>query len=135
MPQKSLNLQERVAERFSEEADKIAKAIAAAIGKPTDTQTVTTEEEIELWMEEGITQEEASELFRTGTAELDQILDMRYPNRRFMMTFQKPEPQEQIRFAERMKKATEGYKRPEPGSLPSVHNESAGELQSTVEPY
>ena len=129
----SPNFQERVAQTFALEADKMAQSVAEAFGKPSDSQTISTKEELALWNQEGITPEEASELFSQGV-EVDEIMDARFPNRRYMYTFQKPDPEQQIKFAKRMAEASKSYT-PDVADGPDVHNESAGELQSTLEPY
>lgn len=139
MPRTSYNLQEKVARQFRTEAEKVAKDIASYLGQATDSQEIDVEEELTLWWTEGITAEQASELFAQGM-EVDEIMDQRFPNRRFMITHTRPDPGMQVSYAERMQKLTEEKewgpsKAREPGALPNVHNESGGELQSTVEPY
>ncbi len=126
------NLTEKVAQAFRVEAEKMAKQMAEYLGKPTDAQEIDTDEELTLWNQEKISAEEASQRFIAGE-DIDAIMDQRFPNRRFMFTYQRPDPEQQVQYAERMKKlSTErGFKE----ETPNVHNESAGELQSTIEPY
>lgn len=132
---KTYNMQEKIAQAFRTEAEKVAQQVASFIGKPTDSQEIDPEEELTLWWEEGISPEEASQLFASG-ADIDQVLDQRFPNRRFMLTYQRPDPEQQISYAVRMDKLSkEKNWEPSKGEAPNVHGESAGELQSTVEPF
>lgn len=133
MPRVAYNLNEKVAKAFQVEAEKVAKQIADFIGRPTDAQEVSLEDEIAMWNMEGISAEEASQLFAAGMP-IDQVVDKRFPKRRFMMQYQRPDPKQQIHYAERMKKLTEEKGIPS-STVPKVTNESAGEVQSEVGDY
>lgn len=108
----SPNLQQKIATRFAEQADKIAKQMAFKIGTPSDSQDISQEEEVRLWNDsphgkdkDSIT--EASRKLLSQNMPVDQIVDNIFPNRRKMMMQGRPNPTEWVQFAEKMKTLTE----------------------------
>lgn len=133
----TFNIQERIAEELKRKADPIARDIAHRMGKATDTQEINQEEELRLWSARD-TSVDPTELLAQGMP-IDQIVDAVYPNRRKMVTYTRPNPKDQVSYAERMAKLVEEHGGEDAinqkFSIPSVHNESGGELQSTTGAY
>ena len=103
------NLQERAAKLFMERADTVAQRMDDKIGTPARVGNVDTQEELEFWWTRNPTVDE-SELLSQGMP-IDQILDQVYPYRRQMYMFGRPEPDQQIEYADRMRRlsAEHGY--------------------------
>ncbi len=110
----SLNYQERIANTLRERAEPIAQAIAAQLGPPSDAKSVDTKKMLELWNHRQLIDPQTgkevnpSELLSSGMP-IEQIVDTVYPYRRKMVTFGRPDPNEQVKFAARMSKLADKY--------------------------
>lgn len=94
------NLQERAAHIFSERADRIAKRIAEKIGQPTGVKNVGLDEELRLWNLRDPSQDPSALLQQNMP--IDQIVDAVFPYRRKMVMFGRPDPKDQVEYAEKM---------------------------------
>ncbi len=110
MADNNLSLAERVAEVFKERADAAAHAVAEKLGVPTDRTSVSEAQEIEMWTfsPHADPQAVATELLMQNMPP-DQIVDQVYPWRSKMVKHSRPDPKQQVQYAERMKKLSAGY--------------------------
>lgn len=111
---KPVNYQERIANAIRQRAEPVAAAIAAQIGPASGTKNVDTKTMLNLWNHRQQYDPETgqeinpTELLSQGMP-IEQIVDKVYPYRRKMVTFGRPDPQEQVKFAERMSKMSAQY--------------------------
>lgn len=130
------NLQEKIATRFASMADKVARQMAERIGTPTDSQEISLGEELRLWNDSPhgtdpqAIHDAASKLLMQNMP-IDQIMDNIYPNRRKMMMQGRPNPEEWVKYSEKMKQHTESGEYDDAMELPNVKGTSG----LSINPY
>lgn len=113
MAKQNKNYQEQVAEAFKNRAQLIAEQIASSMGPPSNSQNLTKEQMLSMWHERAAFHPETGEpldpeaLFQQGMP-IEQIVDLVYPYRSRMTKFGRPDPRQQVAFAEKMNRWSEG---------------------------
>lgn len=127
MAKKHINYQEKVARHVAARAEQIAEEIAGKWGDPTNSRKIDPDKELEMWnlrlhsdpntgetidpniilhrnLDLGMSPEDAM------TATMDAVYPMR---RRLMVTQAGPNPEDRVKYAEKMVQKSKGYTAPD----------------------